>query len=96
MTSENMSFSTYAEMPRNSKDSILNSESKHQDIDHVITPGKLLLQNRFIPNNVGIVQAIDSYQNPRNKIHQMTCDTACKRNINKTESDRKISKLNNN
>ena len=60
MTSENMSFSTYAEMPRNGKDSILDSESKHQDIDHVTTPGKLLLQNLFIPNDVGIVQAIDS------------------------------------
>ena len=91
-----MSFSTYAEMPRNGKDSILDSESKHQDIDHVTTPGKLLLQNQFIPNDVGIVQAIDSYQNPGKKIHQMTCDTACKRNIIKMESDRKINKLNNN
>ena len=83
-------------MPRNGKDSILDSESKHQDIDHVTTPGKLLLQNRFIPNDVGIVQTIDSYQNLGKKIHQMTCDTTCKRNINKTESDGKISKLNKN
>ena len=83
-------------MPRNGKDSILNSESKHQNIDHVTTPGKLLLQNRFIPNDVGIVQAIDSYQNSGNEIHQMTYDTACKRNIIKTKSDRKINKLNNN
>ena len=69
MTSENMSFSTYVEMPRNGKDSIRDSESKHQDIDHVTTPGKMLLQNRFFPNNVGIVQMIDSYRNPGKKIH---------------------------
>ena len=91
-----MSFSTYAEMPRNGKDSILDSESKHQDIYHVTKPRKPLLQNRFIPNDVGIVQAIDSYKNPGKKIHQMTCDTACKRNIIKMESNRKINKLNNN
>ena len=90
-----MSFSTYAEIPRNGKDSILDSESKHQDIDHVTTPGKQLLQNRFIPNYVGIVQAIDSYQNLGKKIHQITCDTAYKRNIIKTQSDKKSNKLNN-
>ena len=83
-----MSFSTYVEIPRNGKDSILDSKSKRQDIDHVTTPGKLLLQNRFIPNDVGIIQAIDSYQNPGKKIHQITCDTAYKRNIIKMEFDK--------
>ena len=90
-----MSFLTYAEMPRNGKDSILNSESKHQNIDHVTTPGKRLLQNRFIPNYIGIIQAIGSYQNSGKKIHQITCNTTYKRNIIKTQPESKSNKLNN-
>ena len=81
-------------MPRNEKESIPDSESKHQNTNYVTTPGKQLLQNRFIPNYVGIVEAIDSYQDPGKKIHQITCDTAYKRNIIKTQSYRKSNKLN--
>ena len=54
----------------------ISMNQKHQNTDHVTTPRKQLLENRFTSKYIGIIHATGNHQKRGKRIQHITCDTA--------------------